>query len=78
MYTVPGTRTRMASPWTAERRQRQAALIPTWRPWQHATGPRTTEGKERSARNAYRGGYRPMLRDLARALREQEWLLDDL
>jgi hypothetical protein len=45
----------------AERRRREAALIRTWQPWQHATGPRTAEGKKWSARNAYRGGYRPLL-----------------
>lgn len=34
-------------------------------------------GKAVAAHNAYKGGHREMLRDLARALREQrEWLGD--
>src|SRR5262247_1909350 len=43
--------------WTLERRARQRRGIWRWRPWQHSTGPRTDEGKARSARNAYRGGF---------------------
>jgi hypothetical protein len=56
----------MASSWTPERRARQAALIHTWKPWQQATGPRTTQGKATASRNAYKGGHWLMLRDLAR------------
>lgn len=41
--------------WTAERRARQAEAIRGWAPWQHSTGPRSTEGKARSSRNADRG-----------------------
>ena len=55
--------------WTLERRARQAELIRNWRPWQHSTGPRTSEGKARASRNAWRGGMREMLRELARVLR---------
>ena len=40
-----------------ERRARQAQAIHRWRPWEHSTGPRTAEGKARSARNAYAGGH---------------------
>lgn len=29
----------------------------TLAPWEHAAGPRSAEGKRRSSRNAYRGGY---------------------
>lgn len=57
--------------WTAERRQRQAALIRTWRPWARSTGPKSETGKARVSRNAFKGGWRPQLRELARALREQ-------
>lgn len=56
--------------WTAERRKRQAAAIHRWKPWERSTGPKTTEGKAIAARNAYSGATRPLLRDLARALRE--------
>ena len=43
--------------WTAARLARQAQATRRWRPWEHATGPRTAEGKTRSARNADRGGH---------------------
>jgi len=61
----------MANSWTWERRTRQAELVHSWRPWDRSTGPRTKEGKERAARNSYKGGVRPALRNLARVLREQ-------
>ena len=57
--------------WTLERRARQAKLIRRWKPWQNATGPRTPAGKAIVGRNRYKGGTRPLLRELARALREQ-------
>lgn len=41
--------------WTPERRARQAEAIRDWAPWKHSTGPRSTEGKAKSARNADRG-----------------------
>jgi hypothetical protein len=56
----------MNSPWTPERRARQAALIRTWKPWTRATGPRTHEGRAKASRNAYKGGHWLMLRELAR------------
>ena len=58
----------MANGWTLERRARQAALIRTWRPWEQSTGPRTDEGKAQTARNAFEGGHREMLRALSREL----------
>jgi hypothetical protein len=57
--------------WTPQRRRRQGAAIHRWKPWQSSTGPKTVEGKARAARNAYRGAMRPLLRDLAQALRKQ-------
>ncbi len=51
--------------WTPEQRKRQAELIRRWRPWLHATGPRTEAGKQVVARHADRGGQRPELRSLA-------------
>jgi len=65
----------MANGWTLERRQRQAALIRHWRPWEQSTGPRTEAGKQASARRGYKGGTREMLRQLGRALREQRQAL---
>ena len=61
----------MANGWTPERRARQAELIRTWKPWQQSTGPRSEQGKAAASRNAWKGGHREMLRELARALNEQ-------
>lgn len=44
-------------------------MIRRWKPWEHSTGPRTPEGKAVVAVNAYRGATRPLLRELAKALR---------
>jgi len=38
---------------------------------ERSTGPRAGEGKARAGRNAYSGATRPLLRELARALRQQ-------
>ena len=54
--------------WTPERRVRQAEGIRRWRPGERSTGPRSTNGKARSARNAYRGGYRQTWREVVRLL----------
>jgi hypothetical protein len=56
---------------TPEHRARQSAAIQQWRPWEHSTGPKSEEGKARVSRNAYKGGTRSILRELARLLREQ-------
>ncbi|MBI2783955.1 MAG: hypothetical protein HYX64_07760 [Gammaproteobacteria bacterium] len=42
-----------------------------WRPWEQSTGPRSEAGKAVASRNGWKGGERPMLRELARILREQ-------
>jgi len=52
--------------WTPERRKRQAELIKSWRPWEQSTGPLSAEGKERVARNSWRGGHRQQLRELSK------------
>ena len=64
--------------WTDERRRRQAARVRDWKPWEAATGPRTEVGKAVSARNAYKGGEREMLRGLCRVLRDQARELETL
>lgn len=65
----------MANGWTLERRQRQAALIRTWRPWEQSTGPRSDDGKAVAARNPWKGGVRQRLREVADALRAQRVVL---
>ncbi len=37
-----------------------------WKPWTRSTGPTTPEGMSRSARNAWKGGRRVLLRELSR------------
>lgn len=54
--------------WTPEQRQQQAARIREWSPWEQSTGPRTAEGKSNTSRNAWKGGTRQILRELARTL----------
>ena len=61
----------MVNGWTLERRQRQAELIRTWQPWRQSTGPKSAEGKERVATNAWRGGHRAQLRKLSKLVNEQ-------
>lgn len=68
----------MANGWTPERRARQAELIRRWRPREKSTGPRSIEGKARVAKNAYKGGEWLALRELARALKQQRKLLQDI
>jgi hypothetical protein len=58
----------MANGWTAERRVLQATRIRTWKPWSRSTGPKTPSGKHASSRNAWKGGHREALRELARLL----------
>lgn len=66
----------MANAWTLQRRARQADRIREWRPWERSSGPKTEAGKAVVARNAWKGGQRQVLRDLARALGEQREGLD--
>ena len=72
----------MANGWTPERRARQAELIRTWKPWEQATGPRTDEGKARTARNGFKGGHWCELRELTKGmnavLREQREVMGKL
>ena len=56
---------------TPEHRAMRAELIRRWKPWEKSTGPKTTEGKARSATRGYKGGTREAIRELARMLREQ-------
>ena len=65
--------------WTPEQRQRQAAAIRLWRPWERSTGPITAKGKAASAQNAFAGGVTVSIRQMVKAfnqvMREQRgWL----
>jgi hypothetical protein len=66
----------MSNGWTPERRAPQAELIRSWRPWERSTGPRSATGKALVARNPWKGGVRAVLRELSRALAEQQEMLD--
>lgn len=57
--------------WTPEQRAQQSAKIRQWQPWTRSTGARTPEGKAVSSRNAYKGGWRKELREMAALLCEQ-------
>lgn len=61
----------MVNVWTTERRKRQAELIRQWAPWAKSTGPKTRAGKERVARNAWRGGDRQKLRSLIKLVNQE-------
>lgn len=68
----------MAHGWTQERRERQSAQIHGWQPWRQSTGPRSDEGKARSAQNSMKHGARSAKaidehRRLRELLRDLEW-----
>jgi hypothetical protein len=56
---------------TPEHRALRAELIRRWKPWENSTGPKSEDGKARSAMRGFKGGDRAMLREVARVLREQ-------
>lgn len=57
--------------WTPERRAKHAENIRRWKPWKKSTGPRTSEGKARSSRNADKGvsAMRSRIADARRQVR---------
>lgn len=69
-----------AAGWTPERRAKQREAIQRWRPWEKSTGPKSDEGKARTAMNGYRGGRwkedRELVKTLNRLLREQRGLVE--
>lgn len=60
-----------ARQWTPEQRAQQSEKIRQWQPWARSTGARTAKGKAVSSRNAYKGGFRAVLREMAALLRVQ-------
>ena len=61
---------------TPEHRALRAELIRKWKPWEKSTGPKSPEGKARSAMRGYKGGTRGVLREMSKALREQAKMLE--
>jgi hypothetical protein len=61
----------MSNRWTPERKARQAELIKAWQPWKQSTGAKTPEGKAAVSRNAFKGGHRPILRQVIRTCNDQ-------
>jgi hypothetical protein len=64
--------------WTPERRAKQSQAIRQWQPWTKSTGARTLQGKAVVSRNAFKGGHRPHLRQLAKDLSEEFDFAQDL
>lgn len=57
--------------WTQEQRERQREAIKRWKPWEQSTGPKSEAGRLRVSQNGWKGGTRPLMRELARTLRDQ-------
>ena len=64
--------------WTPERKAKQSQAIRQWQPWLKSTGAKTAEGKAVVSRNAFKGGHRPYLRQLAKDLSEEFDFAQDL
>jgi len=62
---------------TAEHRALRAQLNRQWKPWEHSTGPKTQEGKEKVSQNAYKGGWRQQFKELRALLKEQDKALSE-
>jgi hypothetical protein len=67
-----------ARKWTEAQKQAQSKAIQLWRPWCVSKGAKTDSGKKISSMNAYNGGHRPLMRELARALKEQDTFIREL
>ena len=65
----------MSKHWSPEQRARQAAAIHDWKPWAASTGPRSPEGKAKSARNAYKGNQRRVRQQIGAMMRAQRQFL---
>ena len=66
----------MARIWTEQQRLMQSQAIREWQSWKSSTGARSAEGKKKVSRNAYKGGIRPFLRELANVLRQQRNMIE--
>ena len=57
--------------WSLERKAKQSQAIRQWQPWTKSTGAKTLQGKAVVSRNAFKGGHRPHLRQLAKELAQE-------
>ena len=64
--------------WSPERKAKQSQAIRQWQPWTKSTGAKTLQGKAVVSRNAFKGGHRPHLRQLAKDLAEEFNFTQDL
>ena len=64
--------------WSKEQRALQSKAIQHHQPWLVSTGAKSYSGKKISSMNAYRGGQRILLREIAKALREQDVFIREL
>lgn len=55
---------------TPEHRAMRSEMTKRWKPWEKSTGPRTEEGKRKSAKRGYKGDLRRQLMELSRILKE--------
>ncbi len=63
---------------TPEHRKLRAQLIRQWRPWEMSTGPKSQEGKQKSAQRGFKGNHRGLLRDLRKLLKIQAMSLEEV
>ncbi len=62
--------------WSKARRAKQAENIRKNKPWEHSTGPKTTDGKATTAQNATKSGlHRTDIKQLKKALIQHRKLL---
>jgi hypothetical protein len=64
--------------WSPERKAKQSQAIRQWQPWTKSTGAKTPQGKAVVSRNAFKGGHRPHMRQLAKDLSEEFVVAQDL
>ncbi len=54
--------------WTEQSRKKQSELIKQVKPWKQSTGPKTRQGKQRSAQNSLKTGEHTALAQINRSV----------